>query len=237
MEITPDVRAKAIEWAERRCECTGDGCRHHRGGSRCRKGLRGDDWKVYWRSEDAGATRENIEAWCLECFSNNFDVPRERVALFTADVAGFESLRNENYRRAMTLKSVLRDVAKKEAERLKGRVVFDRLDDDVLLEFGSSRDALEAARSIHMGYREMTDRLDLPTTPMRGAIHLGEVSRWRNGFLVGEAIDTAMSARAVADSDQVVITDPAVEPIRKDVELRQTWAEWVSPEPFWILEL
>ena len=103
LKITAEVRALAIELAGRRCECTGGNCRHHRGGARCRHGLRGDEWKVYWRSEDGGASRENIEAWCLQCFENNFEVPRERVALLAADIAGFGRLLEDDYRRAIPL--------------------------------------------------------------------------------------------------------------------------------------
>lgn len=239
MKITPEVRAMAMDWAGRRCECTGDGCRHHLKGARCKRGLRGDDWKVYWRSEDGGASRENVQAWCLECFGNNFDVPREMVALFTADIASFARLKEADYRRAITLKSVLRDVAERAATRVRGRMVLDRLDDDVLLEFSTTREAVDAARTIHADFMEMVERLDLPATPMCGAIHCGEVSRWRNGMLVGEAVDIAMSARGAANPGQVVVTEPAAKPMAGTVDLRheETEADDPDAQPIWVLEL
>lgn len=43
---------------------------------------------------------------------------------------------------ATTLKSVLRDVVGRCAENCRGRVVLDRLDDDILAEFRQTRDAI-----------------------------------------------------------------------------------------------
>ena len=86
MKITQELRAFAMEQAGRRCECTGSACRHHLRGGRCKRGLRGDDWKVYWRAESGGANRDNIEAWCPECFANNFVAPSETVALLALNI-------------------------------------------------------------------------------------------------------------------------------------------------------
>lgn len=75
MKITDKMRAQVLDRAGRRCECMSGNCRHHRKGGRCKHGLRGDKWKIYWRTE-AGTTQAwNVEAWCLECFVNNFTVP------------------------------------------------------------------------------------------------------------------------------------------------------------------
>ena len=98
MKITQDVRAFAMEQAGRRCECTGANCRHHLSGARCKRGLRGDQWKVFWRTEDGGLNRENIQAWCLECFANNFEVPREQVALLATEIFGYARLLEEDRR-------------------------------------------------------------------------------------------------------------------------------------------
>ena len=75
MEITEEMRAGALERSGRRCECRSANCRHHRRGGRCTHGLRGDQWKIYWRTDGAGGKHWNLEAWCLECFANNFAVP------------------------------------------------------------------------------------------------------------------------------------------------------------------
>ena len=72
MIITDELREQVLHRASRRCECVSDQCRHHRNGKRCPKGLRPDDWKVYYRRESAGAKLWNLEAWCLTCFDNNF---------------------------------------------------------------------------------------------------------------------------------------------------------------------
>ena len=214
MKITPEVRATALEWAERRCECTGSNCRHHLRDRRCKKGLRGDQWKVYWRKEDGGATRENVSAWCLSCFANNFEVPRETVALFAPEIAGYARMLEEDPRRAVTVRSVLRDAAREAARKGRGRMVLDRWDDDILVEMPSSRDAIEAARALNAGFQALSDRLDLSAAPLLGAIHLGEVTRWRNGLLVGDALDVALSLRAMAPVGQILVTEPVVQELR-----------------------
>lgn len=243
MKITQEVRAFAMEQASRRCECTGSNCRHHRSGARCKKGLRGDEWKVYWRSEDAGATRDNIEAWCLQCFANNFEVPSEIVALLATDIAGYARLLEEDSRRAVTLKSVLRDAAERAAGACRGRMVLDRSDDDVLVEFPACKDAITAARSLRSGFEEIASRLDLPAPPLHGAIHYGQVTRWRNGLLVGEAVDVTTSVRGLAGVGEILLTDSAVEPVRgkldfDPVPIETGPIEGDSPvEQMWMLRL
>lgn len=240
MRITPEVRAFAMEQAGRRCECTGSSCRHHLKGARCKRGLRGDDWKVYWKSESGGLTRANIQAWCLECFANNYEAPRETVALLAAEVAGYARLIEEDRRRAITLKSVLRDAADRAAKQHRGRMVLDRLDDDVLVEFPSSPHALEAARSLSTGFQEIAQRLDLTVPGISGAIHCGEVTRWRNGFLRGDAVEITMSVRSVAGLGRIVVTEAAVAPLKGNVELEQLSPEAAADLPvsgIWLVQL
>jgi hypothetical protein len=219
MKITQELRAFALEQAGRRCECTGSNCRHHLSGARCRHGLREDDWKVFWHSEDGGATRENLEAWCLECFDNNFDAPRETVALLSVDISDYPKLIEENRRQAITLKSVLRDSAGRVADDNKGRMVLDRVDDDILVEFPKGRNAVNAAKSLYPGFRDLAGRLKLPVPEIRGAIHCGEVTRWRNGLLVGDAVDVASSLASRADAGQIVVTGSAVPLIKIGIHL------------------
>jgi class 3 adenylate cyclase len=181
--------------------------------------LRGDEWKVFWRTESGGVTRENIEAWCLDCFAGNFEAPRETVALLASDIAGYGRLIEEDRRRAVTMKSVLRDAAERAANAYGGRVVLDRLDDDVLLEFASSREAVEAARNLCSSFREIALRLDLAVPELCGAIHFGEVTRWRNGFLVGDAVELMARVRCIALEGRIVLTESAVTPLGGKVEL------------------
>jgi len=208
-----------MEQAGRRCECTGSGCRHHLPAARCKRGLRGDQWKVYWRKQGGGATRNNIEAWCLECFANNFEVPRETVALLAPDIADYARLIEEDQRKAITLRSVLRDAAERAAGRCRGRLVLDRLDDDVLIEFAESVDAIQAAQTLGSDFRDIAIRLDLPTPKLCCAIHCGEVTRWRNGLLVGDAVEVAARVRSMASEGQLLLTGDAVAPMRGKIEL------------------
>jgi class 3 adenylate cyclase len=220
LKITQEVRAFMLDLAERRCECAGSNCRHHLRGARCKHGLRGDDWRVYWRREDGGVTRGNLEAWCLRCFENNFDVPHETVALLAADIAGYAALLEDDQRKAITLKSVLRDAAERTAKDSRGRVVFDRKDDDILMEFPTSQDAIDAVRSLRTAFHDLAGRLRLPTPELCGALHYGQVTRWRNGMLAGEAMDTIPRVRSLAADGQIVITGPAAAPVQGKVELQ-----------------
>ena len=72
MEITDAMRDEVLKRAGRRCECVSGQCRHHRKGARCPRGLRARQWKIYYRTESAGAALWNLEAWCQECFKNNY---------------------------------------------------------------------------------------------------------------------------------------------------------------------
>ena len=240
MRITPEVKAFAMQQAGRRCECTGSSCRHHLKGARCKRGLRGDQWKVFWKSEGGGLTRDNLQAWCLECFANNYEAPRETVALLAAEVAGYARLIEEDRRRAITLKSVLRDAADRAAKQHRGRLVLDRLDDDVLVEFPSSPHALEAARSISVAFQEIAQRLELTVPGISGAIHCGEVTRWRNGLLRGEAVDITMTVRSVAGLGRIVLTEAAIAPLKGSVELEQLPADVTAELPvggIWLVQL
>lgn len=219
MKLTQELKAFAMQQAGRRCECTGNNCRHHLKGSRCKRGLRGDQWKVYWRSEGAGATRDNIEAWCLDCFGNNFEVPSETVALFSPDIFAYARLLEEDRRKAITLRSILRDAADRTASGLRGRLVLDRLEDDVLLEFPTIQEAVEAARGLSATFRELATRLELDVPELRGGMHAGQVTRWRSGLLVGDAVEVTTSIRSVADLGQVVISGAAAEGLLGKVEL------------------
>ena len=221
MKITSEVKAFAIEQAERRCECTGSKCRHHLAGSRCKRGLRDDQWKVYWRSEKGGLTRENIEAWCLDCFDNNFDVPREEVALLGLDIVDYWRMREGNRRQAITLKSILRDTAERAAEGNKGRMFLDRIDDDILVEFPKGRHALHAAQALRPAFRDLARRLELPVPELRGAIHSGEVTRWRNGILVGDAVEITTRVLSLAGNDQILVTDSAVPMVRFGIDMER----------------
>ncbi len=174
---------------------------------------------MFWRAEDGGTGPDNIEAWCIECFANNFDVPRETVALLALDLVDYARLLEEHRRRAITLKSVLRDAAERSAGAHSGRIVFDRLDDDVLLEFPTSGAAVDAVRDLGPRFRELAGQLDLDAPQIRGAIHFGKVTRWRSGLLVGEAVEVTMNIRRVAGSNQVLLTEPAASPLTGKVEL------------------
>ena len=196
---------------------------------------------MFWRSEDGGLTRENIEAWCLECFDNNFEIPRETVALLCMDLVDYRSLKRKNRRQAITLKSVLRDVAERAANGNKGRMVLDRIDDDILVEFPKGRHALHAVQALHPAFRDLAVRLKLPVPDVRGAIHFGEVTRWRNGLLVGEAVEVAARAADLAPEGRVVVTGPAVPMIRIGIELQRVddipADELDSEVELWAIEL
>ena len=182
-------------------------------------------------------TRENIQAWCLDCFDNNFDVPREAVALLFLDIVGYDEIAREDHRQAVTLKSVLRDCAAAAANANKGRLVLDRLDDDILVEFPKGRHALHATQNVVPSFRDLVGRLNLAVPEIRGAIHYGEATRWRSGILVGEAVDLISQAAAVAEGGQVVVTAPAVPLIRLGIDLEPVSTDRLADQEVWALRI
>lgn len=66
-EISEATRKALQERARNRCECHSPSCRHHRGGTRCPRGVRGDDWHVVVREEGAGEKLWNLLAVCPAC--------------------------------------------------------------------------------------------------------------------------------------------------------------------------
>jgi hypothetical protein len=240
LKITQEVKAFALEQAGKRCECSGKNCRHHLKGARCKRGLRGDQWKVYWRREGAGVNRDNIEAWCLECFANNFDVPSETVALLSLDIVDYPRLLAEDRWRAITLRSALRDATRRAAGEHGGSIVLNRAEDDVLAELPTSLKAVEAVRGIRGYFRDLVVRLNMDVPEIRGGIHCGEVTRWRTGLLVGEAIEVATRIRGRSGAAQVVLTKVAAEPLDERFALEPVAAEGsdgAPAEPMWVLRL
>lgn len=240
MDITPEVKAFALEQASRRCECAGSNCRHHLKAQRCKRGLRGDQWKVYWRTDTGGVTRENIQAWCLDCFACNFQVPRETVALLALDIVGFGGLLAEDEWRATTLRSALRDAARGAARDRGGRTVLARADDDVLLELPTSLGAVEAARSLRASFRNVALRLNVDAPEIQGAVHCGEVTRWRSGVLVGDAIAVAIAVRSRAGPGQLAITSTAAASLGGKFPLEPVQGESSAPASraeIWTLRL
>ncbi len=225
MKITPEVRAFAMEQAGRRCECTGENCRHHLRGARCKRGLRGNQWKVFWHSESGGATRDNIEAWCLECFDNNFEAPRESVGILSVDIAEYARLLEEDEWSAVTLRSALRDAAHRAAREHGGDVVLARADDDVLLRFRTSPEAVDAAMGLSSSFKEIVSRLNLGVPELHGAIHYGEVIPWRSGLIVGDAVEITTRLRGLAAQGQIVLTEPAAAALEESHELEPIEAD------------
>jgi hypothetical protein len=211
LKITQDVKAFAVQQAGRRCECAGENCRHHLRGARCKRGLRGDQWKVYWKKVDGGVTRENIQAWCLDCFTNNFEVPVEPAALLALDVADYARLVDEDRWKAITFKSALRDASRRAARERGGSVVLNRADDDILVRLGTSLAAVETARLISSYVPALTTPLQIGVPSIHGAIHCGEVTQWRNGLVVGDAVRLAARLRDSAPPGQLVLSEAAAE--------------------------
>jgi len=210
VKITDEVRAHARRLAGGRCECTGDRCRHHLRGARCKRGLRGKGWKVFWRSEAEGITRDNISAWCLECFQNNFTVPTSLVTLLRSDIFGYARLASENRRRALTLMSVLKDTADRIGQERQGRLV-DTSTDEVCLEFDHAARAVEAALQLQPRFHEGALKLNLPTPDLCCGLHRGEIVRSRAGDVYGDAVDLSEEVKRIADPGLVVVSGTVAE--------------------------
>lgn len=218
MKITADIRALAQEQAGGRCECLGANCRNHRGGARCKRGLRGDQWKVYWRTEKGGTARENIDAWCLDCFQNNFAVPTSSVTLLFPDIVDYAVLTDADRRKAITLMAVFHEAAGRVAKEHTGRLAKTGAD-GVCLEFAKSISALQAARALKGRFHEDARRLSLPTPELCSGIHCGEVTRSRDGELFGDAVGIASQVKGVAEAGQIVLTGSVVDQLDDKMDL------------------
>ena len=218
VRITEEVRAHARDQAEGRCECRGASCRHHRGGARCKRGLRGDQWKVYWRSEGEGTARGNIDAWCLECFENNFTVPTDTVTILRSDIFGYAGLAGADQRKALTLMSVLRDAAERVARENQGRLLRT-VTDEVWIEFTKSPSAVDAARELQPRFHETARKLNLPTPGLCSGIHRGKVTRSRNGDLFGDTVTIASRVKGIADAGQIVLSGSVVDQLDQRIDL------------------
>ena len=218
--ITDEVRASAREQAEGRCECQGQNCRHHRRGARCKRGLRGDQWKVYWRVESGGTARDNIEAWCLECFKNNFTVPSTTVTILRSEIFGYAGLADDDQRKAITLMSVFLDAAARVAESKRGRMLKTAAD-EAGSEFVRSADAVDAALELEPRFHESALKLGLPTPPLCSGIHCGEVTRTRTGDLMGDALTVASQVKSMAAAGQIVLSESTVSQLGRRIDLEE----------------
>lgn len=238
VEITEELRALARERAAGRCECTGSACRHHLAGARCKRGLRGEDWKVYWKSERGGTARENLDAWCLECFANNFTVPTTTVTIVRSGIFGYARLEGDELRRASTLKAILRDAAARVAQDKKGRVL-DNDTDDVWLEFAKSSRAVAAARELQPRFHKRARKLKLSTPALCTGIHRGPIVRSRTGAVAGEAITIAAEVRKCARAGEIVVSRTAADELGRRVKLDplgdRTFAELPEPLSCWVV--
>jgi len=216
--ITEEVRAHAREQANGRCECQGANCRHHRAGARCKRGLRGDQWKVHWRSESGGLARGDIDAWCLVCFENNFTIPTDTVTILRSEIFGYAGFASDDQRKAVTLMSVFRDAADLVASENQGRLVRTS-SDEVWLEFTKSPHAVDAARELQRRFHENASKLNLPTPALCCGIHRGEVTRSRSGDLFGETLTIASQVRGIAEEGQIVVSGSVVDQLGKGIEL------------------
>lgn len=216
--ITEELRARTRERAGGRCECEGSNCRHHRSEARCKNGLRTDDWKIYWHSEKAGDDPGNLEAWCLTCFGNNFEVPTHQVTLLRSELADRYAIEEEDPRQAVTLRSVLRDAGVSLASERGGQVV-ETVRDDLLIEFALPEDALQAARDLQARFHEHAAKLELPDVPLSSGIHAGAVRKSRTGDVFGDALSIASLVERLATAGQVVISDPVARALGTRVTL------------------
>ncbi|MEM7415275.1 MAG: hypothetical protein AAF389_07250 [Gemmatimonadota bacterium] len=206
-KITDELRERVRQRADNRCECQGSACRHHRRGARCKRGLRGDQWKIFWHSEKAGDDPNNLEAWCLDCFANNFTIPTHEVTLLRSDLASEWAFRPAEPRKVVTLRSVLRDTGSSLAVTQNGRVL-DSIPDELWIEFATPEDALDAARTLQSRFHIQAARLNLPEVPLCSGIHTGQVRKSRTGEMFGEALAVAAMLEGVASAGQIVISDP-----------------------------
>ena len=145
-------------------------------------------------------------------------VKRRLAAILAADVVGYSRLMEQNEKVALaTLKVRRKEILEPLIARYRGRT-FKVTGDGVLVEFGSTVDAVECAIEIQ---REMAAAIDAspagPPIILRIGINLGDVILEEDD-LFGDGVNIAARLEALAEPGGILISGSAYEQVRNKVE-------------------
>lgn len=143
---------------------------------------------------------------------------RKLAAILSADVAGFSRLMGEDEAATVRTLATCRDLVAGVVAKHRGRVV-DMPGDNVLAEFGSAVDAVEAAAA--MQAQLCAYNADLPEgrrMAFRIGVNLGEVIA-EEGRIYGDGVNIAARIEALAEPGGICVSGKVHEEVRRKLDL------------------
>jgi len=124
------------------------------------------------------------------------EAPRKLAAIVSVDIAGFSALAERDAAEALAHVARVRTAATGVVAKHKGRI-FNTAGDGLMLEFGNTTDALNAA--IELCETETEAKL-------RFGVHWGEVTETANGDLLGHDVNIAARLQAEATPGAILVS-------------------------------
>ncbi len=133
------------------------------------------------------------------------NVERRLAAILSADAKGYSRLMAEDEVGTVLTLTGHRTVMRETITRLRGRVV-DSPGDNLLAEFGSAADAVEAAAQIQHALRARNSRLpETRRLEFRIGVNVGEILA-EDDRIYGDAVNVAARLESLADADGICIS-------------------------------
>ena len=144
---------------------------------------------------------------------------RRTSAIVFNDISGYTAISEKDEDAAFMLVSIIHQVGTKAALESRGRVV-KTIGDAIMLELPTVEDALNAAKTLHEKYTQLSTQYKLPTLPIHTGIHWGEVVRANDGDIYGKNVNLAARLEGVAGPSEIVMSQEAYDQIAIDDEFK-----------------
>ena len=145
-------------------------------------------------------------------------VQRKLAALLSADVAGFSRLMGDDEAATVRTLSTCRDLVADVIAKHRGRVV-DMPGDNILAEFASAVDAVEAAVAMQMQLVACNSGLpEQRRMSFRVGVNLGDVIE-ENGRVYGDGVNIAARIEALAETGGICVSGKIHDEVRGKLDL------------------
>jgi len=146
-------------------------------------------------------------------------VQRKLAAILSADAAGFSRLMSEDDAATVRLLSTCRELVAGVIAGHRGRVV-DMPGDNVLAEFASALDAVQAAVAMQGQLGECNAKLDAARRmAFRVGVNLGDVLEDGGGRIYGDGVNVAARLQALADAGGICVSAKVHDEVRRKLDL------------------
>ena len=140
--------------------------------------------------------------------------PRRLAAVWFADIVGYTSLSSRSEAAALSVVSLLRDLAGEEVARRGGRLV-KFIGDAALAEFPGAEAAVDAGLSLSTGFVERASELVRGGARLRVGVHLGEVTIGEDGDVYGDVVNVASRLQAEAEPGVTLVSNDVWRQLRR----------------------